>query len=160
NTPKAGYDVERLGPELEAGMTFGYYDPPRPGQAKGVYRYSGHGLDGRLQMNAAPLMFHELLPGHHFHLARQAELDALPAIRRETFGLSAFNEGWAEYAAGLGEENGLYDDPYDLYGWLSHQRFVAQRLVVDTGLNLMGWSLEKARAYMSANTLEADAQVA
>lgn len=71
-----------------------------------------------------------------------------------------FNEGWAEYAAGLAEEAGLYDDPYDMYGWLGHQRYVSQRLVVDTGLNLLGWSLEQARAYMSANVLEDASQVA
>ena len=92
-------------------------------------------------------------------IARQAELTDLPKIRREIIPFNAFNEGWAEYAAGLGEEQGLYDDPYDLYGWLTHQRFVAQRLVVDTGMNAFGWSLEKARAYMSANTLEGPTQV-
>ncbi len=158
--PKADCDIARLAPALEAGMTYGYYEPPlRPG-AKGVYHYSGFGLETRQQLNAAPLMFHELIPGHHFHIARQAELDQLPAIRREIFPFSAFNEGWAEYAAGLGEEEGLFEDPYDLYGWLVHQRFVAQRLVVDTGLNFLGWSLDQGRAFMSANTLEGPDQVA
>lgn len=157
--PKAEGDVARLAPELEAGMTFGYYRPPMHAGDKGIYYYSGFGLETRLQLNAAPLIFHELLPGHHFHIARQAELTDLPKIRREIIPFNAFNEGWAEYAAGLGEEQGLYDDPYDLYGWLTHQRFVAQRLVVDTGMNAFGWSLEKARAYMSANTLEGPTQV-
>ena len=157
--PKAEGDVARLAPELEAGMTFGYYNPPMRAGDKGIYYYSGFGLETRLQLNAAPLIFHELLPGHHFHIARQAELTDLPKIRREIIPFNAFNEGWAEYAAGLGEEQGLYDDPYDLYGWLTHQRFVAQRLVIDTGMNAFGWSLEKARAYMSANTLEGPTQV-
>ena len=158
-TPRAEGDVARLAPELEAGMTFGHYRPPMHDGDKGIYYYSGFDLENRLQMNAAPLILHELLPGHHFHIARQAELTELPKIRREIIPFTAFNEGWAEYAAGLGEEQGLYDDPYDMYGWLTHQRFVAQRLVVDTGMNAFGWSLEKARAYMSANTLEGPAQV-
>jgi uncharacterized protein (DUF885 family) len=157
--PQAEGDVARLAPELEAGMTFGHYRPPMHAGDKGIYYYSGFGLENRLQLNAAPLIFHELLPGHHFHIARQAELTELPKIRREIIPFNAFNEGWAEYAAGLGEEQGLYDDPYDLYGWLTHQRFVAQRLVVDTGMNTFGWSLERARAYMSANTLEGPTQV-
>jgi uncharacterized protein (DUF885 family) len=157
--PTAACDVARLSPQLEPGMTFGYYDAPTGSNPKGIYYYSGLNLESRLQMNAAPLILHELIPGHHFHIARQSELD-LPAIRRETFNFTAFNEGWAEYAAGLGEEEGLYDDPYDLYGWLSHQRFVAQRLVLDTGLNALGWDLDRARAYMSANTLEGPVQVA
>lgn len=158
--PKAEYDVARLAPHLEAGMTFGFYHPPETPDGKGVYYYSGFGLEDRQQINAAPLIFHELLPGHHFHITRQGELDDIPVVRRKLMSFTAFNEGWAEYSAGLGEEQGLYEDPYDLYGWLSHQRFVSQRLVVDTGMNALGWSLEKARQYMSANTLEGPTQVA
>ena len=55
---------------------------------------------------------------------------------------------------------GLYDDAYDLYGRLVHERFVSQRLVVDTGMNALGWTLERARAYMRKHTLEGEAQVA
>lgn len=158
--PHAHARIERLAPALEAGMTFGYYEPPAMPGADGIYYYSGKGIPDRLQLNAAPLMYHELIPGHHVAITRQGENEALPALRRRTFAFSAFNEGWAEYSAGLAEEAGLYDDPYDLYGWLAHQRFVAQRLVVDTGLNFYGWSLEQAQKYMLANTLESGEQVA
>jgi uncharacterized protein (DUF885 family) len=157
--PNARPSLKRLKPELEAGMTFGYYEPPRDVGGDGTYHFSGNGIPDRLQMNAAPLIFHELVPGHHVHITRQQENDSLPEIRRRSFQYSAFNEGWAEYSAGLGEEEGLYDDPYDYYGWLSHQRFVAQRLVVDTGLNALGWTLDQAHAYMCANTLERPQQV-
>ena len=157
--PEAPARVERLAPALEAGMTFGFYDEPKqPGEA-GVYYYSGNGIPDRLQINAAPLIFHELMPGHHIHIARQRENTSLPGIRRNAFAFNGFNEGWAEYAAGLAEAEGLYDDPYDRYGWLSHQRFVAQRIVVDTGLNALGWTFEQACTYMSANTLEGPDQV-
>jgi len=158
--PRATARIQRLAPALEAGMTFGYYEPPPTPGADGIYHYSGNGIPERMQLNAAPLIFHELVPGHHVAIARQSENDALPDLRRRTFSLSAFNEGWAEYSAGLAEEAGLYEDPYDLYGWLAHQRFVAQRLVVDTGLNFHGWPLERARAYMRANTMESEAQIA
>ena len=158
--PDAPAKVERLAPALEAGMTFGYYEPPKkPGDA-GHYYYSANGIPNRLQINAAALIFHELFPGHHVHVARQSENMALPDIRRKAFAFTGFAEGWAEYSAGLAEAEGLYDDPYDRYGWLVHQRFVAQRIVVDTGLNALGWSREQAIAYMSANTLEAPEQVA
>lgn len=160
SAPQARSTVRRLAPAMEAGMTFGYYEPPtRPGE-EGVYHYSGNGIPDRLQMNAAPLIFHELVPGHHVAITRQAENERLPTIRRRTYAFSTFNEGWAEYSAGLADEAGLYENPYDQYGWLTHQRFVAQRLVVDTGLNHFGWSLDRARDYMSANTLESAAQVA
>nr|WP_316640436.1 DUF885 domain-containing protein [uncultured Roseateles sp.] len=157
--PRARPAVKRLPLALEAGMTFGYYDPPKQDGAEGVYFYSGKGIPERLQMNAAALIFHELVPGHHVHIARQQENAALPEIRRNTFMSTAFNEGWAEYASSLGEEGALLSDPYDYYGFLSHQRFIAQRLVVDTGLNALGWTLDQAHAYMSAHTLEKPEQV-
>ena len=158
--PRSPYGVERLRPEQEAGMTYGYYDKPQAIGEQGTYRYNASDLATRSQLQVAALIYHELAPGHHFHLARQMELDHLPALRRNSLELSVFNEGWAEYASGLAEEMGLYDNPFDLYGRLAHERFTAQRLVVDTGLNALGWTLEQARAYMRENTLEGPAQVA
>ncbi len=159
--PKAPYEVERLDRALEAGMSYGYYEPPSPIEPRGLYHYNGSGLETRSQINAAALIFHELIPGHHFHLARQQENEDLHPIRREgALGMSGYNEGWAEYASELPREIGLYDDPYDGYGRLIHQRFLAQRLVVDTGMNVLGWSLDQGRAYMRANTMESETQVA
>ena len=157
--PRAKGRLARLPLEQEAGMTFGYYVPPREVGGDGTYFYSGNGVPDRLQLNRAALIFHELVPGHHVQIARQQENGELPDIRRQRFSATAFLEGWAEYASSLAGEAGLYDDPYDLYGFLSHQRFVAQRLVVDTGLNALGWSLAEARAYMEANTIEQPEQV-
>ncbi|WP_236790860.1 DUF885 family protein [Amycolatopsis sp. GM8] len=160
--PRAPFGVQRLDPELEAGMTFGYYEPPIATNPVGRYRFNGSGLADRAQISAAALIFHELVPGHHFHLARQAEDATLHPLQAqgtaESFG--AYSEGWAEYAASLGFEMGLYTDPWDRYGACLHQRFVAQRLVVDTGLNLLGWSEDKARAYMASMTMESPTQVA
>lgn len=158
--PRAPYGVERLAPELEPGMTYGYYEPPTPAQPVGRYRYNASLLDKRSLLNAAAIIYHELAPGHHFHIARQGENESLPDIRRHTFDFGAYNEGWAEYAAGLGWELGLYEDPLDGYGKLAHERFIAQRLVVDTGMNALGWSLDKARAYMAEHTFESDVQIA
>lgn len=152
--PRAEGLLARLPVALEAGMAFGYYQAPQGPGSNGIYYFSGNGIPDRLQINAAALIFHELVPGHHVHLARQQENDRLPEMRREMPISTAFNEGWAEYASGLGDDAGLFDDPYDHYGYLSHQRFTAQRLVVDTGLNALGWSFEQAHAFMSANTLE------
>jgi uncharacterized protein (DUF885 family) len=158
--PKAPYGVARLALEAEAGMTYGYYEAPTSAEPTGRYRWNGANLETKSLLTYATLIFHELAPGHHFHIARQAENEALPDLRREATDIGAFNEGWAEYAAGLGWEMGLYDDPLDGYGRLVHERFTAQRLVVDTGLNLLGWSLEEAAAYMRANTTESEGQVA
>ncbi|MFC9930570.1 DUF885 domain-containing protein [Streptomyces sp. NPDC127190] len=149
--PRAPYGVARLDPALEASMTFGYYEPPTAARPRGRYRYNASDLAHRSLLGAAALIYHELAPGHHFHLARQAENTALPDLRRELAVFDGFQEGWAEYAAGLGWEMGLYEDPWDAYGRLAHERFTAQRLVVDTGLNLGTMTLEQARAFMRAH---------
>ncbi|MFD8804351.1 DUF885 domain-containing protein [Streptomyces sp. NPDC059597] len=159
--PRAPYGVARLDPALEKSMTFGYYDPPTAERPVGRYRYNASDLAHRSLLGSAALIYHELAPGHHFHLARQAEDVSLPDLRRELVPFSGFEEGWAEYAAGLGWEMGLYDDPWDAYGRLAHERFTALRLVVDTGLNLGSMTLEQARAFMRGHAAaESDGQIA
>ena len=101
-----------------------------------------------------------MIPGHHFHVARQYENRSLPEYRRQNIAYAAFTEGWAEYAANLGKEMGLYDDPWDLYGRLAMEMFVSCRLVVDTGMNAMGWSLERAREFMAPRVVYSDVELA
>jgi uncharacterized protein (DUF885 family) len=157
--PQAPYDVERLDPAAEAGMTFGYYQTPGPGQPVGRYLFNGSGLNERSQLNAVALILHELAPGHHFQICGLAEDTTLHPIQRLGH-LTAHKEGWAEYASGLGWEMGLYEDDWDAYGRVAHERFTAQRLVVDTAMNLGWWGLDRARAFMRANTLEGDSLIA
>jgi uncharacterized protein (DUF885 family) len=157
--PRASYGVKRLEPSAEAGMTFGYYQRPSPAEQKGLYRYNGSDLANRSLISAQHLIYHELIPGHHFHIALQSEMrDAHPI--REFLLYPGFNEGWAEYAASLADEMGILDDPYDRYGHLLMQSFLNARLVVDTGMNYFGWPLEKARAYLRDHTFESETQIA
>jgi uncharacterized protein (DUF885 family) len=115
--PRAPYDVQRLAPALEGAMTFGYYQRPTPDDPTGHYFFNGSKTTERNLLFAAALMAHELVPGHHFQIARQEENDALHPLRRETYD-TAFVEGWGEYAAALGSEMGIYGDPYDRAGRL------------------------------------------
>ena len=158
-TPEAPYGVARLDPALEAGMTFGYYQWPLPGEPRGTYYFNGSSLGERPLIGAASLIYHELVPGHHFQIALQTENPALPAFRRNAFPI-AFVEGWAEYASALAGEMGLYQDPHDRYGRLAMDMFLSSRLVVDTGMNLLGWSREQALEFLRDRVLESDTQLA
>lgn len=158
-TPEAPYDVRRLDPRLEGSMTYGFYDEPSPAEPAGVYYFNGSNLDQRSLLNLPGLAYHELVPGHHFHIARQMENEDLPKLRRYLYP-TAFTEGWGSYATYLGLEAGLLDDPYSRYGTYSLELFLANRLVVDPGLNLFGWTLEQGREYMREHTLESEAQIA
>jgi uncharacterized protein (DUF885 family) len=157
--PAAPCDVVRLERAAEVGMSYGFYQPPAPADPVGRYHFNGSGLDQRSQVGAVALILHELAPGHHLHWSRLAEDVTLHPLQRE-LRLNAFSEGWAEYAAGLGWEMGLYDDDWDAYGRLVLERFLAQRLVVDTAMNLGRWDLVQARDFMRRNTLEGDAVIA
>ena len=145
--PKTPYGVKRLPEMSEAGQTFGYYGVPTPTEPKGLYNYNASNLPKRSLINAGTLIYHELIPGHHFQISTQYENPELSPYRKQ-YNVGSFNEGWGEYAASLGIEIQLYDSPEALYGRYINELFLAGRLVVDTGMNDLGWSLEKARAYM------------
>ena len=156
--PKAPYGVKRLDPSLEASMTFGYYQWPTVAEPQGNYLYNGSKLDERPLINAQGLVYHELVPGHHFHIALQFENEDHSEWRRQSLH-GAFTEGWAEYAASLGMELGLYDDPYYKYGRYLMEMMLSVRLVVDTGMNFYGWERTKAAELMRENILESDTQI-
>ena len=157
--PKAPYDVQRLDRRFESTATFGYYQQPTAGDPSGHYFYNGSKLNERNLAFAASLAAHEIVPGHHMQIALQEENTSLPAWRREAFS-TAFVEGWGEYAAVLGIEMGIYDDPYDRYGRLLMDAMLSSRLVVDTGMNALGWSREKASQFLRENTLMSDTEIA
>jgi uncharacterized protein (DUF885 family) len=144
--PAAPFRLRPLNGEL-SGLTYGYYQPPS-GEGAGYYHYNASNLPDRPLVQAASVIYHEGLPGHHLQMGLLAENTALHPIRRglsqRTFALNGYLEGWAEYAAGLCDEIGLYADPRDRYGRLTSERFFAARMVVDTGLNVLGWSLDRA----------------
>lgn len=152
------YDLVRLAQALEGSMTWGFYQGPQGSERRGLYHYNGGKLDSLAVVAAASLVFHELVPGHHLHLTLQRDNTALSKLRRNA-SVNAFNEGWAEYAATLTGEMGLYDDPNDRYGRLCMDAFLTCRLVVDTGMNALGWTWAQAKDYLRAHTLCAEAEI-
>ena len=144
------YAVQRLDPGMEKSLTFGYFQPSYDETQPGIYYYNASGLEDKCQLTTPALLAHELVPGHHFHQSYINESqDMHPVIKAIV--APACLEGWAEYASGLMTEAGVFDN-YDEYGRLENDKFACVRLVIDTGLNELGWSLEQARQFMQANT--------
>ncbi|MEZ4457599.1 MAG: DUF885 domain-containing protein [Gemmatimonadales bacterium] len=156
--PKAPAEFRRLNPRLEAASTYGFYQPPSPASPVGIYFYNASNLKERNLASVGTIAFHELVPGHHFQIALALENDSLPPFRRE-FNANAFAEGWAEYASSLAGELGMYSDPYDAYGRLISEAFLTTRLVVDPGMNLLGWSRDSAMASAVAHTMMAESEI-
>jgi uncharacterized protein (DUF885 family) len=157
---RAPYDVRRLDPALEAGMTYGYYRQPSAADSTGVYFFNGGQLAQKTTVWFEGLAYHEIHPGHHFHLALVQEVLANKHPLRRNHASTAYTEGWGEYAAALAELMGGYGDPFDRYGRRIMELYSAARLVLDTGLNLLGWSHERGLAYLRANSVISDAEVA
>ena len=124
----------------------------------GIYLLNTYNLPARPLYSLPALTLHESAPGHAFQMPLAAENKALPAFRRDGY-LSVYGEGWALYSEVLGEEMGIYETPYELFGMLSYQGWRASRLVVDTGLHARGWTREQAQAYLRDNTALASHEI-
>jgi uncharacterized protein (DUF885 family) len=133
-----------------------YYTSGRGGP--GIYLVNTYNLPARGLYSLPALTLHESAPGHAFQMPLANENESLPRFRRDSY-LSAYGEGWALYAEALGEEMGMYETPYELFGMLSYQMWRAARLVVDTGIHTKGWTRERAIAFLLDNTALAEHEV-
>ena len=156
--PKAGFEirpVESFRNKSAAGGS--YQGPSDDGTRPGIFYVNTYDLPTRKIWDAEDLYLHEAVPGHHFQIALQQELTDLPKFRRFG-GETAFKEGWGLYAESLGKEIGVYQDPYDYFGYLQNELWRAIRLVVDTGLHDKGWSRQQVIDYMLKNSAQSETQ--
>jgi uncharacterized protein (DUF885 family) len=150
--PKTDFEVRAVEPFREKTASGGQYRRGTPdGSRPGVFFANTYDIKARPIWAMESLFLHEAIPGHHFQLSNQQELEDLPRFRRFG-GYTAFTEGWGLYAESLGEELGVYTDPYQYFGALNAELWRAIRLVVDTGLHDQGWSRQQVLDYMYSNS--------
>jgi len=114
-------------------------DPLRPA----FYRIASERWESETRGGAEITAVHEGYPGHHMQLSF-ATMTA-PGPIANLLGNSAYGEGWARYSEALSEEAGLYRTDYAL---MTRRLWPARGMVVDPGIHLMGWSREKAIAFI------------
>lgn len=150
--PRNRFAMRQIPAAIASKSAIGFYQPGSlengiPGQ----YFVNLDDLSSK-SLNALPALgLHEASPGHHLQMSIQQEQGDLPLFRR-TYFFNAYSEGWGLYAEFLGEEMGIYENPYERFESLNFEVWRACRLVVDTGIHAKGWSRAKAIDYMIENT--------
>jgi uncharacterized protein (DUF885 family) len=135
--------------EVEAPPAF-YMPPPPDGSRPGRYYVNTYQPESRPLHRLAAATFHEAVPGHHFQIAIETELEDLNVFRRLGSRLvgTAYPEGWGLYSERLADEMGLYDGPWERLGMLDAQAWRAARLVVDTGIHAFRWTRARSVEFL------------
>ena len=119
--PRATCEVRAVEEVLAGDAPGAYYYPPAvDGSRPGIYFVNTYDLPSRGYWITASTTYHEAVPGHHFQLAIEMELDGLPAFRRLAPWPqgTAYVEGWALYGERVADEMGLFRTPAERFGML------------------------------------------
>jgi uncharacterized protein (DUF885 family) len=151
--PKARVEVLPIEQFREKEASTSYVDGTPDGSRPGHVMVNTGDFEKRSLIDIESIAYHEGVPGHHLQISIAQELPSLPVFRQHEF-YTAYTEGWALYAERLGEDVGLFQDPYSYYGHLGADMFRAIRLVVDTGIHYKHWTRQQVVDYFHEHSTQ------
>ena len=96
--PASAVKVERVPEFREKTAPGAYYEAPAfDGSRPGIFYANLRNVEDVKKLGMRTLAYHEAVPGHHFQIALQQELQGVPTFRK-VLPFTAFSEGWALYA--------------------------------------------------------------
>jgi uncharacterized protein (DUF885 family) len=147
--PRADFEIRAMGGSGEPATFLGYQAAVPDDGRPAVLHVNTEPSGARAADVEIAGFLQEAMPGRHYQSALQQERVDLPKFRR--FGSEpAFVDGWALYAASLGDELGLYRDDEAKRGAFLGQLKCAVALVADTGIHAKGWTHAQAAGYLRA----------
>jgi len=149
--PRQPLEIRRVPIDIQDGAPNGYYNlATMDGSRPAIYWINLKSTGDWPRYSLPSLTYHEGVPGHHLQISLAQASTDIPMLRKVSF-FNSYVEGWALYAEQLSDEIGGYSG-IERAGYLQSFLFRSARLVVDTGLNHLNWSREKAVDYMTATT--------
>jgi len=146
--PTADFEIRPIEAFRDKSMPSSYVASSPDGARLGVFYLNTAAVrNGGSAVMSSSLFLHEAIPGHHLQQALQRENKALPVFRKFAW-YTAFAEGWALYAEGLGQDLGIYHNRRARLGMLYAELMRAARLVVDVGIHDKGWTRQQAIDYL------------
>ncbi|KAI9329963.1 hypothetical protein BDR26DRAFT_871884, partial [Obelidium mucronatum] len=144
--PKFNCQVKPVPKNLEETSPLGSYNNPSSTEG-GAFQINMRLQKEKPSHQLKALCLHEGNPGHHHSISLVSENKSQHLIRRIVMS-GAYTEGWGLYSEFLGEELGIYTDPFEYFGRLEMEMWRACRLVVDSGLHSKGWTIDESVEYM------------
>jgi len=144
-----------------------YYMPgDLTGKRKGTFYLNMRSVNQLSKIDVEVLSLHEGNPGHHYQSTTTNDNPNIPLFIKAG-GYGSYIEGWGLYSEDFGTYDGnppgITSGPLSYFGKLNFEMMRSIRLVVDTGLHMYGWSVDKATKYFVDNSalprIEIDAEV-